>query len=207
MRTAATMSTSQPGRNFRFPRGKPASTAPWTWASSWSIESCTPKSAPTATRSRVPPSATCKGTPRRFASSTHQVMSSAARANWLPLTRASRSRRSCDVSISCPMMRGATCARRVWKTARVCSAEYPGADGGQLSPHAWCPPPSMRTRIESVHSWLSVPRRAEVEPQRQPHPVRVDGFDPHGLSSGAAAPATPGVRPEPYPISPRLGVC
>ncbi len=45
------------------------------------------------------------------------------------------------------------CSRRVWKTAAVCSAEYAGMYGGQLSPHACCPLLSIRTRMVSVSRW------------------------------------------------------
>src|SRR6185437_6375305 len=58
-RTASTMNRSQPGRYLSFTRGKPASTAPWIFSISRSSESWIPKSAPTATRSAVPPRARC----------------------------------------------------------------------------------------------------------------------------------------------------
>src|SRR5215467_11695920 len=54
--------------------------ATWIFCRRTSMESWTPKSAPTATRSRVPPSARWRGSPRRLASSTHQAISRAARA-------------------------------------------------------------------------------------------------------------------------------
>src|SRR5439155_298964 len=111
------MSRSQPGRNFSLMRGKPASIAPWIRAMSVSSESWIPKSAPTATVSPLPPSATCSGTPRRLASSTHHVISSAARANWLPFTKSMRWRRSCAERRSWPTTRGARCSRTVWNVA------------------------------------------------------------------------------------------
>src|SRR5437773_983444 len=95
--TAATMSRSQPGRNLSLIRGKPWAIASSIFFIKMSSESWTPKSAPTATRSPVPPRATCSGTPWRLASSTHQVISSAARANWLPFTKSRRPSRSCAV--------------------------------------------------------------------------------------------------------------
>ena len=51
------------------------------------------------------------------------------------------------------MMQGARCSRIVWNVPSVCSAEYPGMAGGQLSPQALCPPPSIRTRMVSVKCW------------------------------------------------------
>jgi len=121
--TAATMSRSQPGRNLSLIRGKPWAIASSIFFIKMSSESWTPKSAPTATRSPVPPRATCSGTPWRLASSTHQAISSAARANWLPFTKSRRPSRSCAVRMSWPMMRPAMCSRTVWKVASVCSAE------------------------------------------------------------------------------------